>query len=188
MNKNRPKITHFSELEISTENNDDEKGVERLDLQDLYPTLKTYDQKKKELSRQNEMFRRRLPKYPAIQIGLIGSLIFIGVLLLLQNVERVMTFGGDVGSNMTNTFAFFGAGMILAACAIAWVKYTNDIFNSYGGFLSLFWIIYGVVIFLLTGGWLGHFSIPVLASLHFGSVYFSVMYLLKKYTKTYILN
>jgi len=180
MNDGKFKITHFSEAKDSTVKNDDEKSVERSDLQDMYPTPKTYDQKIKELSHQNEMFKSRLPKYPSIQIALISSLIFSAVLLLIQNVESVMTFGGDMAGNMMNTFAFFGAGMILAACAIAWVKYTNTIFDSYGGSLSLFWVTYGIVIFMLTGGWLGHFSILVLAGLNFAAVYFSVMYLLKK--------
>ncbi len=176
-NKNKnPKITHFAESDATSAG--DSNGLpDRSDLGVLYPEAKTYEQLSKDKLRRAEMFKKRLPKHPGLNIAMYGSVVFLMIIFLLHNLESLWMSG-----NITVIFFSFAVWMILGYAVISWAKYTNELFYSAGGLVRKFWIIYIAALMLISAimasGWLGQnltiFSAFIFTVLHFILIIFGV--------------
>lgn len=185
------KITHFAELsDIDKYAITNNMPHDQSDLGKLYPTPKTYDQRLKDELERNKIFRRRLPKYPSIQIAVLGSIIFGLAVLFIQSIEQTTEQLRQSDSGMANVMltVFFSFTLSLAVLGLAflWVRHVIYMFDVFGGRMRLFWVVYGTILFFIMGawlsGWLGKssdaFWIPLLVGVHFIILFLSLRRLL----------
>lgn len=148
----------------------------------LYPEPKTYEQRKEDDKRRQEIYRSHLSKHPHFTIAVRGSVVFGLVMWFVQNLNAWWFSGGDDrAAAMSNVFFSFFIGVLVMLLAVAWIKYVN---KQLYGFQSVpeaqFWLTYGVVVAVLIALWssklLGEYTnvlwIPVLVALHFIALFF----------------
>jgi len=147
----KPKISHFAKNKDGREKTHDKSAIEikRATLGELYPSPRTYDQKKStELLRQR-MYAHRLPKYPSFYIAAYGSVIVGMILIYFKNLDETWFSSSDRGITMSIVFFSFLIGMIILSLTYAWIRYVINIFYPLGRSTRLFWIANGILLTVL---------------------------------------
>ena len=98
--------------------NDSKTRLDRSNLAQLYPSAKTYQQRRDDDRHQQEMRQKRLPKYPTLRIAVYGSISLGLVAALVLNIERLW-----MNDSITPVFLSFAAFIGLIFTVFAWVKY-----------------------------------------------------------------
>lgn len=160
------------------------KSTDRQDrswLARLYPEPKTYEQRREDDKRRQEIYRSHLSKHPHLTIALRGSIVFGLVMWFVQNLNAWWFSGGDDrAAAMSNVFLSFLVGGMVMFLAVLWIKYVN---KQLYGFQSVaeaqFWLVYSVLIAGLIALWstrlLGDYTniawVPTLVALHFTALF-----------------
>lgn len=129
------------------------KVRDRSELANLYPTPKTYDQRQQDTLSRQKLYRRRLPKYPHVNIATYGASVFGCIILFAQNVSSWWAGDENKGVTMSLVFLSFAIVLVLAASFILWVNYTIKLFSYFEGATKLFWLIYAILVSILLAIW-----------------------------------
>ncbi|MEO5950278.1 MAG: hypothetical protein ABIQ04_02410 [Candidatus Saccharimonadales bacterium] len=189
----KPKISHYAQTDVYETKSFKLSDADRSNLTALYPKPKTYAQREMDDKLRQKSFRRKWPKYPALNIAVYGSVLF-GLIIRFAQSLNVWWFSNpsDSGATMSIVFFSFILGLGLVFLIIAWVGFVNRQFSYFGGLLRLFWLTYGVIIAIMVGlwlsSWIGNYTyilwVPSLAVLHFIIVLISAKHILGRASDT----
>lgn len=148
---------------------------DRSELSKLYPNPKTYEERKADSEKRQEMYRSRLPKSPHLVIALYGSGVFGLAVWFVQNLNTWWLDSSNPAVAMSRVFFSFSIALMLLFLFVAWVNYANKLLNALQNATNLFWIVYGVLVTALLLLWLniplGERTnaawIPILTVIHF---------------------
>jgi hypothetical protein len=153
---------------------------DRSKLGQLYPTAKTYEQRKSDDERRQKIYRSRLAKHPRLTITAYGSVVFGLIVWFMQNLNAWWFAGGDDrGVVMGYVFFSFSVAFMLIFLIMGWVKYVTKQLYDFEGAAGLFWLAYGVTVAVLIALWssklAGDYTNPawilILTVLHFVALF-----------------
>jgi hypothetical protein len=111
-------------------------------LVQLYPTPKTYEQRKRDDIIRQLHYRSRWPRRPYLNVALYGGPVIGMVLWFMQNIETWWTGSDTEAIAMKNIFFSFSVSVIILALLYAWIHYVHKIFQYFSGSAQVFWAIY----------------------------------------------
>lgn len=125
------------------------KPLDPKDLGSLYPTPKSYDEKRAEREALNQLHEQQRPTHPVAKIG--GSMCVIIIAIYLATfIVPTLIMGGLAGVSLS-----FAIGLLILGLAKAVTMTVTDILERYGWYAPAFYIGYAVgmaVIFAATFG------------------------------------
>ena len=116
-------------------------------LQDLYPTPKTYEEKQQAVFERRQRFEKRRPKLPALKIALYASAVFYLALVLSRSIAPLWSSGGIVGVSVT-----FGGSFVLMGAIYLCAKYVYNTLSSYDRSVMPLMVFYLPAALVLFGG------------------------------------
>jgi len=182
----KQKISHFESEGYSNSQSGDHLP-DRSRLAKLYPTPKTYDERKADDERTKQVDRLRWPKYPVLNSAVYGSGVIVVAIWFIQNINA-WWFGTDNrGMAMGAVFFSFAIWMVLMFITVARVLYVSKLFSHFGGKERLFWTVSGVTLAVTMGLWLSGLIlnythllwIPIFVVVQFVLVYVSMRRLMR---------
>lgn len=147
----KPKISHFANNKDGKEKPHDKSALEikRATLGELYPSPRTYDQKKSSELLRQRMNTRRLAKYPSSYIAAYGSIVVGLTLIYFKNLDEIWLGSGGGGGTMSTVFFSFLIAMVIFFLTYAWIRYVINTFYALGRGTPLFWIANGILLTVL---------------------------------------
>jgi hypothetical protein len=171
----------------------DEKPTTKIDveqLQELYPTPKTYEQKKEMDIRRQQRYNDRRPKYPAFRGSLALSIVFYGILFFFANIGTLWgtpNGGSDNATALAVAFIGLAFGLVILFALVGALKYMTVVLSAYGRARPTFFVPFLCIALVLgfgvVEGWYGtlggSFQLFFVSVLHLVALYIFLRALLR---------